>query len=354
MTAEVSQKVEQKSAAQPVTTSTAWAAGALMITAGLAVVAKVAGVVLAPGLRGLGSQKTMDFVDTGSAALAYTLAGLLVALLCAGSFELARVRRIGIGARATVVGLSGLVVALASPAVITRLHPIAALVLAIITSLIVLVAGVVASRASHTRAVAAILALLATAGLLRPFAWEASMIGGERASPSMFQFGVVLAAVAVIVQALATLLAATWLATRSLWRGRVLANVAVVLAFVVTYLAARETAGAPSSLDSALQAALGRTMGVQLPYGISSVAAFLMPASLLLAAVALLQRAQPVAVVAALCFALLSGGSFDVPLQALAIVVAAEWLMLSTADDRSMWSSLKSEKAEKTAQRSGV
>jgi hypothetical protein len=192
---------------------------------------------------------------------------------------------------------------------------------------------------------------------MRPFAWEAATVGGERASLSIFEFGVVLACVAVIVQGLATLLSATWLATRSMWRGRVLTNVAVILAFVVTYVAGREIDGAPSPLEAGLRAAFGHTTGVQLPSALAAVAAFLLPASMALAAVALVQKAQPPAVLAALALALLSAGSFDVPLQALAVVVGAEWLMLAMADDRGMWSSLvrsREERTEAADQRPGV
>jgi hypothetical protein len=342
----------------PATTSTGWASSALLTAAVVAVAAKISGVVIAPGLRGLASQKTMDVVDVATAALAYTLTGLLVALLCTGSFELARARRIGLGARSAVVALSGLVVALASPAVVTRLPVLAALVLSIVTGLIALLAGIVAMRTSHTRAVATVLVLLALAGLVRPFAWEAAAIGGERASLSLFDFGVVLAAIAVIVQTLAALLSATWLATRSLWRGRILANAVVIFAFALTYVAARDVDGAPGALEAAVRAAFRPHGGVQLPGGIASIAAFLVPVSMLLALVTLVQRAQPAAVLAALSLALLSHGSFDVPLQALAIVVSAEWLMLASADDRGMWSSLARSRTgprpPRDDQRSGV
>src|SRR4051812_28129042 len=115
------------------TTNVSWATGALVLAAIVAIIAKLAGVVVAPGLRGLASQSVVDGAETVTAALAYTLSAFLVALVCGGSFELARVRQLGLLPRAAAVGLSGLVVALASPAVVTRLHVLAALLLAVVT-----------------------------------------------------------------------------------------------------------------------------------------------------------------------------------------------------------------------------
>src|SRR5262249_53743542 len=158
----------------------------------IAVLAKVFGVIVAPGLRGEASQRTVENVEVASATLAYLLAALLVALVCGGSFELARVKRIGVLARGSVVGLSGLIVPLASPAVVTKLHTLAALLLAVVTSVIALVAGITAARGSHTRAVGAVLALLAACGLLRPIAWELSAFAGEHASATLWKVAVVI------------------------------------------------------------------------------------------------------------------------------------------------------------------
>src|SRR5688500_10754978 len=138
-----------------------------MVTAVIAVVAKVVGVLLAPGLHGVVSQSFIETFDTASAACAYLLAALLVALVCASTFELARVRRIGGTARGLVIGISGLVVALASPAVVTKLHTVANLALAVTTSASVLIAGIIAVRASHTRAIGALLSMLAFCALVR-------------------------------------------------------------------------------------------------------------------------------------------------------------------------------------------
>lgn len=312
-----------------------WAGQALTTTAALAVVAKIIGVLILPGLRGVVSQRAVETYETLSATFAYTLAALLVALICASSFELARTRRIGTFARGTVVAVSGLIVALASPAVVTRLHAVAALALALTTSATVLVAGLVVLRAPATRAVGAVLTLLAFCAVIRVVGWELAAVGAERPSPGLFSAGRVLATIAVTMHATGVLLAAAWLGTRSKIRGRVLANAAIVLAFVVTYLGARTSEGTPGTIEAVLRTSLTEAAGVPLPYALGSVAAFLVPASILLAAVALLQTTSSRATLAALALALVSHGAFDVPLHALAVTAAAQWAMLAMADDRS-------------------
>ena len=317
--------------------SIAWAGGALVLTAVVGALAKVFGVLIGPGMRGIASQRSMELTEGLSATLSYTFAALLIALICGGSFELARVQRIGVGSRSGVVAISGLVVALASPAVMHRLHTMAALALALVASVLAMIASASTVRVAHTRAVGALLALLALAGLLRPIAWELTALAGERASLGLYHAGRTVATLTIAIQAFATLLAAAWLGMRSRWRGRMLANGAIVVAFAITYLAARDSGDTPSTVEAVLRGSLSQTSGLPAPYALTSIAAFLVPATILLAIVALVQRAQPLAVLAAIALALLSHGAFDVPLQALAIAAASQWAMLAMVDDRSLW-----------------
>lgn len=325
---------------RPSTTNVAWAGSALVLTVAVGAAAKIFGVLIAPGMRGVASQRAMDAVELLSATLSYTFAALLVALICGGSFELARARRIGVVSRGAVVAISGLVVALASPAVVQRVHTMAGVALAIVASVIAVVASVGTIRVAHTRIVGAVLGMLALSGLLRPLAWLLTMLANERTSLGIYNTGRASATAAVVVQALATLLAAAWLGTRSRVRGRLLANGAVVVAFVITYLAARDTGDTPSAIEAVLRGSLSQATALPLPYGVTSIAAFLVPATMLLALVAIVQRSQAPAVLATLGLALLSHGAFDVPLQALAVTAAAQWAMLAMADDRTMWTGL--------------
>lgn len=315
-----------------------------MLTAIVGIVSKTMGVLVAPGIRGVASQNVVEWVETGSAALAYTFTALLVALVCGASFELARAQRVGIAARGIVVAVSGLIVALASPAVVMRLQPAPALALEVVTSLVVLVAGIATLRAAHTRVLGTILVMLSIAGILRPFAWGAISVAADRNSMTAYNVARTLGTIAVVIQTLATLVAAAWLGTRSKWRGRILANGAVILAFAVTYLAARDAEVAPPATIAVLRASLARGTSGALPYGFGAIAQFLTPASVLLASVALVQKAQPKALLVSLALALLSHGMFDVPLQALAITAAAQWSLLAMADSRAMWAAFAREK----------
>lgn len=321
-------------------TSLAWAGSALVLTAVVGALSKVFGVLIAPGMRGIASQGAMDVTEIVSSTLSFTFAALLMALICGGSFELARVRKIGVASRGSVVAISGLVVALASPAVVQRLHTMAALALALVASIIAIIAAAATIRVAQTRAVGAVLGMFALAGMLRPIAWELTSLAGERASLGLYHTGRGLLTFAVVVQALAALLAAAWLGTRSRWRGRFLANMAIVLAFVLTYYAARDGGDTPSAAEAVLHGSLSQAAGLPLPYGLTSIAAFLVPATILLSLVAVVQRALPPVVLGALALTLISHGSFDVPLHALAVTAAAQWAMLAMVDDRSMWATL--------------
>lgn len=332
---------ETARAAAPIaTTNVAWASGALLITAVVGILAKTLGVLVLPGTRGVVAQKAVEAIEVLTATVGYAFAGLLVAVVCGGSFELARARKVPVVVRGSVVALSGLTVALASPAVVQRLHASAALVLALVTSVIVLVAGVAVLRAAHTRALGALLVLLALGGVLRPVAWELAGYAGEHASLSLYHVARALSTAAVVLQALATLLAATWIGTRSRWRGRALANGAILFAFFITYLAARETEAPPGAIEAVLRGSLSQATAVPAPYVPLGIAAFFLPASLILAGVTLLQRPQPMAILAATSLALISLGQLDVPLQSLAVTAAAHWGLLAMADPRSMWSAL--------------
>jgi hypothetical protein len=308
-----------------------WASSALVLTAVVAILAKVSGVIVAPGARGLASASVVEVVDTASGAFAYTLMALLVALVCAASFELARARRVHIVARGAVVACSGLIVALASPAVVERLTDLPSLGLAVITSVVALVAGIVVVRAPRARAVGAILTLLAVCGLLRVVAWETSALAFDHMSQSTHDVARAFATVAVALHGVATLVAAAWIGTRSKWRGRVLANVAIVVAFGCTWLSARTTE-APSGFEALLRAALPAAVGLPSPYLLGAIAAFLLPASILLSAVAVAQTEEAPEIVTPLVLALLSHGAYDVPLHALLVTASAQWAMLAMAE----------------------
>ncbi|MFO0734231.1 MAG: hypothetical protein U0270_00050 [Labilithrix sp.] len=304
------------------------AGSALLITVGVAVAAKIAGVLIAPGARGNFGEKAVVLVETLSGALAYTLTALLVALVCAASFELARTRAVNVIARGSVVAITGLIVALASPAVVERLSTLPSLALGVVTSLAVLVAGLVVLRTRRMRAIGAVLALFSTAGLLRVIAYEMSAASYEHLSVGLHNGAKVLATVSVTAQSVGILIAAAWIGTRSRWKGRVLANAAILVAFGLTWLAARG-GDSPSALESVLRTSLPAAASITpQPYFLGSIAAFLVPASILLSGVVLALVEESPLVVAPLALVLLSNGIFDVPLHAMLATAGAQWAML--------------------------
>jgi hypothetical protein len=309
-----------------------WAKSALIFTAAMATLAKAAGVVLAPGARGTLGQSSVVVVETIAGALAYMLVALLVALVCGASFELARARGASAIARGGVVAVSGLVLALASPAVVERLSSIPSVALAFVASLVATVSGLACLRAAETRAAGGVLAVFGFAGFFRVVAWEISALGFEHGTPGLQDLARVGATFAVGVHALATLFSAAWIGTRSKWRGRLLANVAIGLSFVLTWIAARAT-DTPSAFEGILRASLPNAIGLPAPYLLGSIAAFLLPASILLAVAALVQPVSPM-IAAPMAFVLLSGASFDVPLQALLVTASAQWLLLTMSESQ--------------------
>lgn len=310
---------------------TSWASDVLLVGAGVGVLARVAGVLVLPGLKGNASQRAVEQMELVSGTLAYALAAILVALVCGGSFELARARRVSAMARGGLVAGTGLAVALASPAVLQRLPAPAAMALAVVTALIAGGAGVTAARAPHTRALGAVLVLMGLAGICRAIAWQTASLAGERANLGLYDGARGIATAAVSFQAAGAMIAAAWIGTRSPWRGRVLANAAVIGAFVITFWASRADTSVTSA-QGVLRATLSNAAGVPLPFGLAPIASFLAPASVLLAAASIAQRSSQPAALAVAALALLSHGAFDVPLQALAAIAASQWAVLAMAD----------------------
>src|SRR5215831_863144 len=88
----------------------------LRATAGTLAIGSVLGVLVAPGLPGNATGRVVDFVQQASDVFAYAAAGLLIAVIFLGAYELARAQKLSLIARVVSVGASGLVVALSAPA----------------------------------------------------------------------------------------------------------------------------------------------------------------------------------------------------------------------------------------------
>jgi hypothetical protein len=312
----------------------------LRATAMTLAIASVLGVLVAPGLPGNATGRVVDLVQQASDVFAYAAAGLLIAVIFLGAYELARAQKVSLVARVVSVGASGLVVALSAPAMRDSLHPLAAIFLALAASVTALTSAWQGIRVTHTRAAAAVIAAMGIAALVRVGAWELASAAGDRGSTRLYDFAAGIASGGVILEGMGQLAAAAWLGTRGRLLGRVLSNVAILLAFVATWGAARGVHPGAAPWQAVLHGALADAPGTPVPLGMSAIATFLVSCGILLGLVAVVQRGQIVAVLAALAFALLSRGTLDVPLRALAIAAAGHWIMLATIDDRSMWKML--------------
>ncbi len=318
-----------------------WAPEALAITALVGVVAKILGILVAPGMRGVASQGAVEAADVTAASASYAFAALLVALLCAGSFELARAPHVGVVPRGLVVAMSGLVIALASPALVERLPLPPVLACAGFSAIVALIGGVVSLRTARTRAVGGVLLFFTMAALTRPSAWVLIRSASEHASMRQYEIGRLIGIAGVVIRTVGVVLAATWLATRSRWRDRLLVNAAFLLAFATTYVVVHDENAPSVAAIATLRGSLLRSPELALAFDGAPVAVFLVLVTVLLAIVAVFQKTT---VSRALSFVLLSGAAFDVPLHALAITAAAQWLLLGE-DPRTTWKALLAEKS---------
>jgi hypothetical protein len=317
------------------------AAGWLLRVASFsAVAAGVMGLIVAPGVRGNASERAVVGTEWTSAALAYFLDGLLVALLLWGALELVRTRAIGVLPRVALVTAGAAVVAMTSPGLRDRLPVPLSLLVAAAAAVAAIAGGYVSVRALHTRALGGVLFALAFAAVARLAAWELATAAGERGSVQLFATSRIFATAGVLLEASAQMVAITWLTARSRAAGQLGSTAALIAAFVATWGVARGVHSGASPWQAILHTALADAPGVPPPYGLDAVATFLVPASLLLAFVSAAQPKQVAAIVATVALALVSRGAFDAPLRALCAVAAAQWAALACADERAMWRTL--------------
>ena len=237
--------------------------------------------------------------------------------------------------------VAGLCLAVAGPALFGPLSTAASTLLAVATSVAVLIGAFHGMRAGHTRAVALVMGSLAVAGLLRVGAWHLARVAGDVASTHLYAAARGVATAGLVMECVAQMVAAVWLGTRSRLGGQVLSSIAVGLAWVLTVSASRGASVAATRWEGAAHVAVASASGLPHPFGPDGLAVFLLASSVLLAGVAAAQRRQVVAVVAALCLSLIGRGVFDVPLHALAAAAAAVWLTRIAGDDKAMWQAIR-------------
>jgi hypothetical protein len=312
----------------------------LRTTGVIGFVAALTGVLIAPGLRGLARDHVVDMSNHLAWTLAYFFSGLLVAIIGIAAYQLSSTVRFQNAWKAMGVSAAGLASALAAPALFKPLPALEAVALAVVTSFVVLTAATSALRASHTRAIALLMAFLAVAGLLRVVAWDVARVAGDSGNASLYAKARGLATAAVVFEVLGQMVAAAWLGTRSRLGGQALSSFAVGVAWILTYGAAQGASATAKPWAVAAHFALATASSLPQPYGPNSLTVFLLASSILLAGVAAVQGKQVIGVVLALSLSLIGRGTFDVPIHALAACAAALWLTVAVTDERAVWHSL--------------
>ncbi len=316
-------------------------AGWLLRSAGIAAaIAGILAAIVAPGVQGNASERVVVFTVWSSTAFALFLLLLLVALAVWGAVELLRAQGLPPPARGALLVGGAVVVAMSSPGLRDRLPPIYSSIIAVAAVITALAGAYVAAGAPHTRAVAAVLAVLSLAALARFGAWWVAVYAGDVASVRLFSTARTLATAGILLEAAGQLLAVTWLSTRSRGGGQLGAFVALAGAVALTWGVAQGVHSTASLWQSVLHTALADAPGVPSPYGLDALATFLVPASLLLALATAAQPRQVVPILVAMALALVSRGSFDAPLRALCVVVAAFWVVIARGDQQAMWKTL--------------
>ena len=325
----------------------------LLRTAAIAAVAAgILAAIVAPGVQGNASEGVVVLMGWSSSAFAFFLLLLLVTLAVWGAVELLRAQGLPAPARAFLLGGGAVVVAMSSPGLRDRLPPLYSSVIAAAAVVASLAGAYAAAGKPHTRALAAVLAVLAFAAMARFGAWWVAVYAGDTASVRLFSTARGLATAGILFEAAAQLLAVTWLSTRNRGGGlgQLGAFVALGGAVALTWGVAQGVHSSASLWQAVLHTALADAPGVPSPYGLDALATFLVPASLLLALATAAQPRQVVAVLVAMSLALVSRGAFDAPLRALCAVVASYWAVLARGDEHAMWQVLIRERQAKLAE----
>jgi hypothetical protein len=305
----------------------------------VAVVASAVGVIVAPGVKSVASQRVVEAMDRTGATLGYFLFVGLLVLAVRGVYELVRTSELSVPLRIVLLGGTGLVMAVAVPGVSTRLPNVASLVLAVATGGLVLTSSVRSAVSPSTRAVALVLGLTSLAALARAGVWVLADVALTRASVQFFSMASLVASLGVVLEAAGQAVTAAWLGTRRRW-GVVLAVAGVTAAFLLTWGVVRGDQADPGFLSTVLHRALADAAGLPEPLGLRSLAVFVATGATPLALVVALQGARSergveTAVATSLALALLARGRFDAPLRAMVALVASLWLLVALVDGAS-------------------
>jgi hypothetical protein len=310
----------------------------LRSAAACAVAASFVRVLVVPAL---GASQFDLGIERASAALAYLAYLLLAAALLVGSFVVSRSVRVPLDARMLVAPAAGVVVALGFAAMRDRLMASWEIVLAVAAIVATLRGALGALLSLVTRAAAGVLVLLVLAAIVRLAAWKAGIEAGERASTALFAAAQRTDGAALVLEWLAHLAALVWIATRARKWGVVVAAGVLVLSIAITWGGVSALHADASGWQSVLHSAVAQTTGTSEWLALRVLSTFLAVASIGIATAAVALPRQLPAVAAPIALAIVSRGSFDAPLRALAAVTAGVWLLVAATEEEASPESLR-------------
>ncbi|CAN5564557.1 hypothetical protein BH09MYX1_BH09MYX1_21300 [soil metagenome] len=320
----------------------AWLLYAATIVSTIAV---VLGGIIAPGVRGVASDKVVSFWQTSSATFVNASGLLLIGLLVLGIFEFLVDTRVSPAAKGAILFGSAGVVMVAALSFVYQMAPAISVLLVGAVALVACVSGSLALRATHTRAGGLILVLLAVSGLLRLVAWRIAVAGATE--PGTYDVARGFETAAVVFEGFAQAGTVVWVGMRGRWVGQLTTPLALAGAFFLVWSAGQGRADGAPQWKMALWGALGWLPPPE-PYAISTLSVFFGVSAPLLALAALIAVRGQGAISAAVALAILSRGAVDVPLRGLLLCAASIWMVLAMVDDRAMWRGLVEEKKKPT------
>jgi hypothetical protein len=320
--------------------------------AALAIVASLLGRAISPSMEGLavGLGRLIGAVQLSGGVLSQVLAVAAIVLAMAEILVASR-SRVPASVRLGSIGLGGAVVLgcfLASPRR-ESLPDLLVVLMSVSAIVFVLLAGASALKPSFSRAAGLVLVLIGAGSLVRLVAVAIASRAGTGTTWNVNAVAGAVATVGFLAGVVALAVAAAWIASRS----RKLASpgtlIPLALALFLTQRALHadgDDAGAFSVLvHRAVERLLVRPLPL-VPMGFQVFVALLAP---LLAIAALVSRPArgasaaalaPPAIGASIALALLMRDAADMPLGALALVIAALTAALAAHDERAVWDTI--------------
>jgi hypothetical protein len=293
----------------------------------LAWVASLLGTLVVPSLRGNASEALVVPVEKTSAFFSYASVGLVVALVCAAAFELAKAKGVPLLGRVVSVLGAGMTLAVTSPALSSRLPPVASFALDLVTSLTVLLLSAVAASKKEGRAFALMGLCFALSSIVKVASFQMALDAAEKTHWTTFAVARNMGRLALLLEGLGQLAAITFWVQAGAQRGRIASVAAGVLALVltcVTMLGARNG-------NHALRTALIDVQWGQVLHGLPLVSAWLASLAFALAASAFALPRRLGAMPALFALLLVSRARYDIPASALFASAAVLWGLLATS-----------------------